>query len=126
MPPAKKKKLDDKEQTSLFSFVDKKEEKKEETPKTAKEPKTEKSKEEKITKKETTRVKEKTKDVPSTLYFKGNDEPFGLKEGNIKLTKVLRESFSSKYIRYLIEKMEINEDMERGLLLDVDYDGGQN
>ncbi|MFX0005900.1 MAG: DNA-directed DNA polymerase I, partial [Candidatus Hermodarchaeota archaeon] len=73
-----------------------------------------------------TRVKEKTKDVPSTLYFKGNDEPFGLKEGNIKLTKVLRESFSSKYIRYLIEKMEINEDLERGLLLDVDYDGGQN
>ncbi|MFX1240518.1 MAG: DNA-directed DNA polymerase I [Promethearchaeota archaeon] len=126
MPPAKKKKLDDKEQTSLFSFVDKKDEKKEETPKTAKEPKTEKFKEEKITKKEPTRVKEKTKEVPSTLYFKGNDEPFGLKEGNIKLTKVLRESFSSKYIRYLIEKMEINEDLERGLLLDVDYDGGQN
>jgi DNA polymerase I len=126
MPPAKKKKLDDKEQTSLFSFVDKKEEKKEETPKNAKELKTEKSREEKITKKESIREVETTKNVPSTLYFKGNDEPFGLKEGNIKLTKVLRESFSSKYIRYLIEKMEINEDMERGLLLDVDYDGEQN
>ncbi|MCK4370548.1 MAG: DNA-directed DNA polymerase I, partial [Candidatus Lokiarchaeota archaeon] len=40
--------------------------------------------------------------------------------------KVFRENVSSIYIRYLIEKGEIVEDMERGLLLDVDYDGGQN
>ncbi|MHA1804755.1 MAG: DNA-directed DNA polymerase I, partial [Promethearchaeota archaeon] len=54
------------------------------------------------------------------------DTPFGLKEGNIKLSEVKRESMSSKYIRYLIERNEIVSDLERGLLLDVDYDGGQN
>ena len=54
------------------------------------------------------------------------DEPFGLKEGNIKLEKVLREGVTSKYIRYLIEKGEIVKDLNRGLLLDVNYDGGQN
>ncbi|MFW9988309.1 MAG: DNA-directed DNA polymerase I, partial [Candidatus Odinarchaeota archaeon] len=64
--------------------------------------------------------------IPSNLFFKGNDEPFGLKEGNIKLSKVLRENVTTKYIRYLIEKGEIVENMERGILLDVDYDGGQN
>jgi DNA polymerase I len=126
MPPPKKKKLDDKEQTSLFSFVDKKEVKKEKTVKSTPEPKTEASKEEKSTIKASPEEEKASKDVSSPLYFKGNDEPFGLKEGNIKLPKVLRENVTSKYIRYLIEKTEINEDMERGLLLDVDYDGGQN
>ena len=42
------------------------------------------------------------------------------------LEKVLREGVTSKYIRYLIAKGEIVENLERGLLLDVDYDGGQN
>ncbi len=126
MPPPKKKKLDDKEQTSLFSFVDKKEEKIEKSSKSTTEPKTEKPKEEEIIKKTPIKAEELLNEVASTLYFKGNDELFGLKAGNIKLPKVLRENVTSKYIRYLIEKMEINEDMERGLLLDVDYDGGQN
>lgn len=67
-----------------------------------------------------------TQEIPSNLIFKGDGKPFGLKEGNIKLPKVLRETVSSTYLRYLIEKGEIVEDMERGLLLDVDYDGGQN
>ncbi len=137
MPPPKKKKLDDKEQTSLFSFVSDKEQKKVKSPETQKVVKTEKDKEEKpkakpkIIKeeetKESTPKAEKTPEViPSNLFFKGDNEPFGLKEGNIKLTKVFRENVSSTYIRYLIEKGEIVEDMERGLLLDVDYDGGQN
>ncbi|MFX0022131.1 MAG: DNA-directed DNA polymerase I [Candidatus Hermodarchaeota archaeon] len=126
MPPPKKKKLDDKEQTSLFSFVDKEEVKKEKTVKGTPEPKTEKPKEEKIIKKSPAKVEKTLKEVPSTLYFKGNEKLFGLKEGNITLSKVLRENVTSKYIRYLIEKTEINEDLERGLLLDVDYDGGQN
>ena len=126
MPPPKKKKLDDKEQTSLFSFVDKKEEKKEKSPETTKEPKIEKPKEEKVIKVAPPKVEEISKEVPSKLYFKGNDEPFGLKAGNIILGKVFRENVSSKYIRYLIEKDEVVEDLEQGLLLDVDYDGGQN
>ena len=137
MPPPKKKKLDDKEQTSLFSFASNKEQKKVKSPETPKVVKTEKDKEEKPkakpkiikeeeTKKLTSKAEKPTKEIPSNLFFKGNDEPFGLKEGNIKLSKVLRESVSSTYLRYLIEKGELVEDMERGLLLDVDYDGGQN
>ncbi|MFW9828498.1 MAG: DNA-directed DNA polymerase I [Candidatus Thorarchaeota archaeon] len=126
MPPTKKKKLDDKEQTSLFSFVDKKEKKKEEAPASTKKPKIEKHEEAKVIKEVPTKVEEKKDEIPSKLYFKGNDEPFGLKAGDIKLNKVLRENVSSIYIRYLIEKGEINENIERGLLLDVDYDGGQN
>ena len=137
MPPPKKKKLDDKEQTSLFSFVSDKEQKKVKSPETQKVVKTEKDKEEKPkakpkiikeeeTKESTPKAEKITKEIPSNLFFKGNDELFGLKEGNIKLSKVFRENVSSIYIRYLIEKGEIVEDMERGLLLDVDYDGGQN
>jgi DNA polymerase I len=114
MPPPKKKKLDDKEQKSLFSFIDNEEEKIEKT-------KEEEDKKEVLIEKE-----QISKEIPSKLYFNGNDKPFGLKEGNIQLTKVLRENVSSKYIRFLIEKGEIVEDMKRGLLLDVDYDGGQN
>ncbi|TFG13153.1 MAG: DNA-directed DNA polymerase I [Promethearchaeota archaeon] len=64
--------------------------------------------------------------IPQDLFFKGNDKPFGLKEGNIKLEKISRESVTSKYIRYLIQKGEIVQNLERGLLLDVDYDGTQN
>ncbi|MFW9968573.1 MAG: DNA-directed DNA polymerase I [Candidatus Odinarchaeota archaeon] len=126
MPPPKKKKLDDKEQKSLFSFVDKKEKKKREAPQTTTKPKIEKPKDEKVIKKVQTKVEDIKKAIPPKLYFKGNDEPFGLKAGNVKLSKVLRENVSSKYIRYLIQKGEINEDIKRGLLLDVDYDGGQN
>ncbi len=126
MPPPKKKKLTDKEQTSLFSFADKKEKKKGTSPETTKEPKIEKDTEEKGKEETQTKIEESKKEGPSKLYFKGNDDPFGLKAGKIKLGKVLRENVSSKYIRSLIENVEIVEDMKRGLLLDVDYDGGQN
>ncbi|MFX1418193.1 MAG: DNA-directed DNA polymerase I [Promethearchaeota archaeon] len=126
MPAPKKKKLDDKEQTSLFSFVEEKDKKKEKSTVPKKDIKSEKiKKEEKVTE-SAIKVDEDKKEIPLKLYFKGNDDLFGLKEGNIKLNKISRESVSSKYIRYLIEKGEINEDMERGLLLDVDYDGGEN
>ncbi|MFX1444185.1 MAG: DNA-directed DNA polymerase I [Promethearchaeota archaeon] len=64
--------------------------------------------------------------IPKDLFFKGNNEPFGLKEGDIKLEKISRESVTSTYIRYLINKGEIIQNLERGLLLDVDYDGTQN
>ncbi|MEJ2250783.1 MAG: 3'-5' exonuclease, partial [Candidatus Lokiarchaeota archaeon] len=70
--------------------------------------------------------KKEIKEIPKELFFHGNDEPFGLKEFDIDLDKIKRESFSSKYIRYLIESEKIVEDLDRGLLLDVDYDGGQN
>lgn len=64
--------------------------------------------------------------IPQEMFFKGNNQPFGLKVGKIKLENVLRESFTSKYIRYLKAKGEIVQNLERGLLLDVDYDGEEN
>jgi len=64
--------------------------------------------------------------VPEKLFFNKRESNFGLKEEDLRLNKVKRESLSSKYIRYLIAKGEIVSDLEKGLLLDVDYDGGQN
>ncbi|MFX1311752.1 MAG: DNA-directed DNA polymerase I [Promethearchaeota archaeon] len=134
MPSSKKKKIDDKEQTSLFSFVKEKKQKKEKSPVEIKKGETEKDKKEKpkikskVIKKEKitkTSLIEKS-EVPQVSFFKEMDEPFGLKKGKIKLDKVLREGVTSKYIRYLIEKGDIVDNLKRGLLLDVDYDGGQN
>ena len=133
--PKKKTPVDDK-QKSLFSFVDKskadkeeksisktKEEKKESKDqlKTQIPPKTNDLKEEIKAKEEPI-----LKRVQKKLYFKSSGIPFGLKEDGIQLQFIKRESVSSRYIRYLIEKGEIVEDLERGLLLDVDYDGGLN
>lgn len=137
----KDEKEEDSKQTSLFSFADtskekldqkKNKEKKEGKKKPAshrKESPTKKKKESHTIHLPTESEKKKkptTKKIPEDLFFKGNDIPFGLKEGDIKLVDVKRESMSSKYIRYLIEKNEIVNDLERGLLLDVDYDGGLN
>lgn len=129
MPSSKKpdkEKAPDQKQKSLISFVDDK-------PKEVKETSEQDSLDEKIIKevdvedeKENLMEESQLKSIPQKLFFKGNPEPFGLKKGNIKLEKILRESVSSKYIRYLIKKGEIIQNLERGLLLDVDYDGGQN
>ncbi|MHA2472271.1 MAG: DNA polymerase domain-containing protein [Promethearchaeota archaeon] len=127
----KKKPPDDKAQKSLFSFVE--EDKKEKKPVKEK-PKKKPAEEEKI-EDDVEAIKEEiiekpskgdTKKIPQKNYFKEKDEPFGLTEGNIRLNKVLREGVTSKYIRYLIERGNIIENLERGLLLDVDYDGGEN
>ncbi|MFX0043908.1 MAG: DNA-directed DNA polymerase I [Candidatus Hodarchaeota archaeon] len=138
MPAQKKSKKnldEDKSQKSLFSFVE------EETPKkkVVKEKTKIKEVQEKIEeepKKEITikkkveeeKIKQKVeiKEIPQNLFFKGNDVPFGLKEVKIELDQVKRETVTSKYIRYLIKRGEIVENLERGLLLDIDYDGGQN
>ncbi len=136
-PKKTKKKLPaDEKQKSLFSFVEKTEVKQEEESsrmlneekkasedqlKTQEPPKTDDLKEE-IKAKEEPALKRALKKV----YFKGTGIPFGLKKDGIQLRDIKRESVSSKYIRFLIEKGEIVEDLERGLLLDVDYDGGLN
>ena len=140
MPSPKKgrnKKAEDKTQTSLFSFVDEKEQGKKEPKEEPKKEKVKPPEEEKPPKRVLTAKKEETtetlpKEKPETKklsqlsFFTEKDESFGLKESNIKLEKVLREGVTSKYIRYLIAKEDIVENLERGLLLDVDYDGGQN
>jgi DNA polymerase I len=136
-PKKTKRKLPvDENQKSLFSFVEKTEDKKEEKSKsTTKEEKKELEGQEfpheppEIDEvKEEIKVKEEPtlKRAPKKLYFTGSSIPFGLKDEGIKLQYLNRESVSSKYLRYLIEKGEIVEDLERGLLLDVDYDGGLN
>ncbi|MFX1586633.1 MAG: DNA-directed DNA polymerase I [Promethearchaeota archaeon] len=129
MPSSKKsdkEKTPDQKQKSLISFVDDK-------PKAENGAYEKDSLEEKIINKDEIEEEKEIlieesqlKSIPQKLFFKGNPESFGLKKSNIKLEKVLRESVSSKYIRYLIKKGEIIQNLERGLLLDVDYDGGQN
>ncbi|MFX1353693.1 MAG: hypothetical protein ACFFGP_07025, partial [Promethearchaeota archaeon] len=120
MPSSKKpNKKEDQKQKSLFSFVEDKE-KEQKAPK--KSSKKQPLKEEKqIDQKKTVIEEPKTKEIPKELFFKTNNEPIGLQVDDVKLEKVLRESMTSKYIRYLIEKGEIVKNLERGLLLDVDY-----
>ncbi|MFW9952322.1 MAG: hypothetical protein ACFFKA_19550, partial [Candidatus Thorarchaeota archaeon] len=132
----KKKNPSDEKQKSIFSFVEKEDPIKEKKSKSlARDEKRELEgqilpQEQPETKlgKEEIKVKDETasKRASSKVYFKSSGIPFGLKEGSIQLQKIQRESVSSKYIRYLIQKGEIVEDLERGLLLDVDYDGGLN
>ncbi len=77
--------------------------------------------------KDTKKIIVKTIPIPKELSFKGNDSPFGLKEGDIELEQVQRENITSKYLRYLRKKEGgIVQDLERGLLLDVNYDGAEN
>ncbi|MFX1384319.1 MAG: DNA-directed DNA polymerase I [Promethearchaeota archaeon] len=71
-------------------------------------------------------VKKEEKAIAKDLFFQGNDKPFGLKKSGEILDTIKRENVTSKYIRYLIDNNEIVKNLERGLLLDVDYDGGQN
>ncbi len=142
---AKKKKANEggeKKQSNLFAFTDstkdttsKKEkaepEKKKKKPEITKKEPIIKEKEKAKPKKEVRKIEKKEKaeqtiPIPEDLYFEGDDSLFGLKEEEIDLPEVMRESLSSKYIRYLIERNEIVTNLERGLLLDVDYDGGQN
>ena len=124
MPSPRKKKPIDGKQKSLFSFVE------ETHPKTKKKEsdvkKQDDSKEKEVIEVEQTKTEPESKKVPQKLLFKAKSLNFGLKESDITLEKVHRESVSSKYLRYLIENGDIVKNLERGLLLDVDYDGGQN
>ncbi|MEJ2293710.1 MAG: 3'-5' exonuclease, partial [Candidatus Lokiarchaeota archaeon] len=135
--PKKKKQIDEK-QKSLFSYMESKKPQRE-LPKKKVEFKDEGSLitedeiepiEDKIEPKVETSsedvVKEISAKVPEKLFFNKGEENFGLKAGAISLNKVKRESLSSKYLRYLIAKGKIVQDLEKALLLDVDYDGGQN
>ncbi|MHA1669772.1 MAG: DNA polymerase domain-containing protein [Promethearchaeota archaeon] len=128
----KKTKVDD-NQKSLFSFMD---EAKSPIKKT-KEPVLEehqevKKKEENIKTEEPVSERENEElEKPVTIkkakkkYFEKRAQDFGLKEFDVTLDSY-KESASSKYIRYLIETDKIVKNLKKGLLLDVDYDGGQN
>ena len=122
MPNQKKKKSNEK-QKSLFSYVDKSA--------------SEVAEQKDIVKEDskTAFISEKKDDSPEEIsqngsikkvYMGEKELNFGFKEKDIKLESLKKEAVSSKYIRYLIEAGEIVNDLKMGLLLDVDYDGGQN
>ncbi|MHA1191640.1 MAG: DNA-directed DNA polymerase I [Promethearchaeota archaeon] len=136
MPSPKKSKktpkVDD-NQKSLFSFMEDSKPK-ENKPRETKPDKLQdiKEKEEKIlTEKVSPEIKSETQEKSVTLkkakkkYFEKRSQDFGLKEIDITLDSQ-KESARSKYIRYLIETDQIVKNLKKGLLLDVDYDGGQN
>lgn len=132
------------EQVSLSSFIEKKKPKKEiieeEQPQMVtkeqiemeilgikEQPKTVAKKElnviesgEKVSKKET------LGEIPKNLYYKPKSTNFGLLEKNTQFKKKERESGEAAYVRFLIENGKITTNLENGVLLDVDYDGGQN
>jgi DNA polymerase I len=130
---AKKQTDKDKKQTSLFHFskskeVSKKKEDKKEKLSVAEDEPAFEIDEVKATilEKKRHEVLEKEMEpskIPEELFFQGNDEPFGI---DLEFDRKKRESFESQYIRYLIEKRDIVQDLEKALLLDVYYDGGQN
>ncbi|MFX1456647.1 MAG: type B DNA-directed DNA polymerase, partial [Promethearchaeota archaeon] len=135
----KKKSADDKSQTSLFSFVDENKKDKKKIPKPEEKEENIEEKEE-VTKEEPLVLPTQEKEIEKPIktekkitkkstqlrFYEKIDKPFGLKEKSIRVEKVLREGATSKYIRYLIESGEIVNNLKQGLLLDVDYDGGQN
>jgi DNA polymerase I len=131
LPNSKKKKKVDDKQKSLFSFIEaekpRKDERKQEKTiiKEAQKTNKEESQPKEVISSEREK-KQSESELPKKVFFEKKPEDFGLKSKKITLNKVKRESLSSKYIRYLIEKGEIVQDLEKGLLLDVDYDGGQN
>ncbi|MBD3198362.1 MAG: DNA-directed DNA polymerase I [Candidatus Lokiarchaeota archaeon] len=148
---AKKKKASDndskdKKQTSLFSFREEKKPQKTEIKKKKVDPPKQKKesietsilqeemkgeihipKKTELSEEETSPKEKKiSRKIPEELFFQGNEEPFGVKAEEVDLEKIKREGFSSRYLRYLIEKGDILQNLKRGFLLDVDYDGGQN
>ena len=136
MPSPKKSKktpkVDD-NQKSLFSFMEDSKPKEKKTRETKPDKLQDiKEKEEKIlTEKVAPEIKSETQEKSVTLkkakkkYFEKRSQDFGLKEIDITLDSQ-KESARSKYIRYLIETDQIVKNLKKGLLLDVDYDGGQN
>lgn len=58
------------------------------------------------------------------VYHEPSDLSFGMKNGNLDTIK--KEPNSSRYLRYLIKTNKLIKHMNKGLLLDVNYDKIQN
>jgi DNA polymerase I len=67
-----------------------------------------------------------SREIPNNLYYKTQPTNFGLHEMSPNFKAKQKESGESAYIRFLIENGKIASNLENGVLLDVDYDGGQN
>ena len=70
--------------------------------------------------------KETLGEIPKNQYYEPKAKNFGLLEKNTQFKKKERESPVAAYVRFLIENGKITTNLENGVLLDVDYDGGQN
>ena len=131
---SKKNKSENEKQKSLFAYIGKSKKEAHKKPQLSKDQKS-KAVAKKIKPKEPEKTQElekkgeevqKVKDLLKKEYFKLGDLNFGLKEGEIHLESIQRESHTSKYIRYLKKANKIVKNMRRGLLLDINYDGGEN
>lgn len=89
-------------------------------------PITEKETPEKSKPEEKTPEKIVSEDTLKKEFYKKQPLNFGLHEEGTKYQEQKRESSESAYIRFLIENEKIASSLENGVLLDVDYDGGQN
>ena len=131
---SKKNKSENEKQKSLFAYIGESKKEAHKKPQLSKDQKS-KAVAKKIKPKEPEKTQElekkgedvqKVKDLLKKEYFKLGDLNFGLKEGDIHLESIQRESHTSKYIRYLKKANKIVKNMRRGLLLDINYDGGEN
>ena len=131
---SKKNKSENEKQKSLFAYIGKSKKEAHKKPQLSKDQKS-KAVAKKRKQKEPEKTQElekkgeevqKVKDLLKKEYFKLGDLNFGLKEGEIHLESIQRESHTSKYIRYLKKANKIVKNMRRGLLLDINYDGGEN
>ncbi len=131
---SKKNKSENEKQKSLFAYIGESKKEAHKKPQLSKDQKS-KAVAKKIKPKEPEKTQElekkgeevqKVKDLLKKEYFKLGDLNFGLKEGEIHLESIQRESHTSKYIRYLKKANKIVKNMRRGLLLDINYDGGEN
>lgn len=59
-------------------------------------------------------------------FYEQNDEPFGENVFEKSVEDIKREASKSRYLRFLIENDMICDNMEKGLLLTVEYCGTQN
>jgi len=131
---SKKNKSENEKQKSLFAYIGESKKEAHKKPQLSKDQKS-KAVAKKIKPKKPEKTQElekkgeevqKVKDLLKKEYFKLGDLNFGLKEGEIHLESIQRESHTSKYIRYLKKANKIVKNMRRGLLLDINYDGGEN
>jgi len=71
------------------------------------------------------KVDQKKGKILEKIYFQKNSEPIGDARYPL-LKRESREQQKSWHLRYLTKANEIIQDMEKGILLTVDYDGGFN
>ncbi|WP_371805902.1 DNA-directed DNA polymerase I [Candidatus Lokiarchaeum ossiferum] len=68
----------------------------------------------------------KEEDMLQKVFFEPNLTPIGDSQYDFELERESREAQKSWHLRILQKADEIIQDMEKGILLTVDYDGGQN